>query len=251
VTPRGQNSERHGLTSRNAPSQEGGHKSVPTTTPTTKSSTLRADAASFIPASQATAKRHTVVTTLLSFDCGASITESDYSAPSSPCSSDKSDVTDEFIKLFPDNAFPLLGSEQHESNTGRAALGRRNHGPRPKELTLWQHVEHVVAPQAPPTSTEVETPSETKIKKDEENDLLVGMIVRMVGKPTQVGKVVKREGVRRVQVAFSGSHGRPYKKWLSDHKLEKAPASPACAKCPHPPQSLEAKLWYKEHKRVK
>eukprot|EP01043_Picozoa_sp_COSAG02_P028616 COSAG02_NODE_1743_length_11100_cov_17.677575_7_plen_63_part_00 len=62
---------------------------------------------------------------------------------------------------------------------------------------------------------------------------------------------MKREGVQRVQVAFSGSHGRPYKKWLSEHKLERAPTSIACAKCPHPPQSLEAKLWYKKHKRVK
>ena len=138
--------------------------------------------------------------------------ESDYSAPSSPCSSDKSNVTDEFIKLFPSNAFPLLGSKQHSPTTGR--------------------------------------PSETKIKKDEDNDLLVGMMVRMVDKPAQVGKVVKREGLRRVQVAFSGSHGRPYKKWLSQHKLEKAPAAPVYAKCPYPPQSLEAKLWYKEHKRV-
>ena len=64
------------------------------------------------------------------------------------------------------------------------------------------------------------------------------------------GKVVKREGAWRVQVAFSSSHGRPYKKWLSQHKLEKAPAAPVYAKCPYPPQSLEAKLWYKEHKRV-
>merc|ERR1712159_285655 len=189
--------------------------------------------------------------------CGASIMESDYSAPSSPCSSDKSNVTDEFIKLFPSDAFPLLGSKQHAPTTGRAASRRRHHGPQPKakELTLWQYIQHMVAPQAPPPSTEVETLSETKIKKDEENDLLVGMMVRMVGKPAQVGKIVKREGVRRVQVAFSsdshGSHGRPYKKWLSQHKLEKAPAAPAHAKCPYPPQSLEAKLWYKEHKRAK
>lgn len=196
-----------------------------------------------------------MVTALLHFDCGASITESDYTAPSSPCStrcsSDWLDTTNEVVELFQGDSFPLLGAEQrpqqptqHQQPQQCVQHRRRHKGPSASPNTLWQHI----------------------LQKLPIQDLAVGMKVRLVEQRDQVGILLKREGSQRVRVAFFASRGKPIYRWLNPEQVEPAPAgekcpylpqssaapkeAPAYEKCPHPPQSLEAKLWYKEQKRV-
>ena len=220
-------------------------------------SSLRAEAASFTPAGS----DHLVFTIQLSTSCGASVVASDYSAPSSPRSSVSGSVADDhdletylrdttgdFIKLFPANAFPLLGAAPQQPQQLQAeakpkkkqqAQQRRRSGPRPASNTLWQHVKQAL-------------PKEEA--KQPKHSLAVGMAVRMVDRPNQTGKVLKCEGERRVRVVFSASasHGAPMYRWLNAEQVEQAPveAPRSFEKCPHPPQSLEAKLWYKTRERV-
>jgi len=188
-----------------------------------------------------------VVTALLHCDCGASITESDYTAPSSPCSSrcssDWLDAANEGIKLFRSDAFPLLGAEQRPQQPAKHR--RRHKAPHAAPNTLWQHI----------------------LQKLPIQDLAVGMNVRLVEQRDRVGILLKREGAQRVRVAFFTSRGKPTYRWLNAEQVEPAPAGEKCPclrpksiaaptkapvyeKCPHPPQSREAKLWYKEQERV-
>eukprot|EP01046_Picozoa_sp_COSAG06_P116491 COSAG06_NODE_63485_length_262_cov_0.638037_1_plen_69_part_01 len=61
---------------------------------------LRASSPTFSPAAmEAAPEQRTIIDLALSFDCGASITESDYSAPSSPRST-ASVAGDEDLILF-------------------------------------------------------------------------------------------------------------------------------------------------------
>jgi len=245
-------------------------------------SSLRADAAPFTPVGG----DHLVFTIQLGTSCGASIVASDYSAPSSPRSSvsgsaaddndletylrgsssghNSSNTTGDFIKLFPANAFPLLGAEPQQPQQPQPLLQaaakpqakpqarpqaqqRRRSGPRPASNTLWQHVEQAL-PKKPTQPKQPKQPMQPK------HSLAVGMAVRMVDRPNQTGNVLKCEGERRVHVAFSAStsHGAPIYRWLNVEQVEQAPveARRSFEKCPHPPQSLEAKLWYKKRERV-
>jgi hypothetical protein len=165
-----------------------------------------------------------VVTALLHGDCGASITESDYTAPSSPCSSrcssDWSDATNDFIKLFTADAFPLLGSQPQmptqqptQQPTQPPQQRRRHKGRHPAPNTLWQH-----------------------ILQKYQHDLVVGMRVRLPGQPSQTGILCEREGAQRVRVAFFTSRGRPIYRWLNVEQVEVIPVpkgAPACEKSQH------------------
>ena len=318
---------------------------VPTTS--SKSSALRPEAVSYTPVAHTALEKRTVITATLSFDCGASFTESDYTAPSSPCSSaaasDWSDATEKFVQLFPDNAFPLLDAElqrltpatppvnppaaapatpvvqqQRQRQQQQQQQQRRRRGGYNRSVgsALWQHIakaerlldeppaslkakgvengheqkrlsssswffrrnglyidgrDNSVSTAAPapcpqptvamPLSPHpaVESSKGKQADSVAHAELAVGMLVKRVSEPSQVGKVLKVEGSssgsssrrrrqQRVCVDFSLSNGRA-RTWLNADELEEAPRKPA-QKCPHPPQSLKAKLWYKKQMRV-
>jgi hypothetical protein len=315
---------------------------VPTTT-SSKSSALRPEAVSYTPVAYTALEKRTVITATLSFDCGASFTESDYTAPSSPCSSssaaasDWSDATEKFVQLFPNSAFPLLDAElqrltpatppvnppaaapatpvvqQQRQRQQQQQRRRRGGYNRSVGVALWQHIakaERLLVEQpASLKAKDVENSHEQKrlsssswffrrngLYIDDNSvstaapaprpqltvaiplfphpavesskgkqadsvapaDLAVGMLVKRVSEPSQVGKVLKVEGSssgsssrrkQRVCVDFSLSNGRA-RTWLNADELEEEAARKPAQKCPHPPQSLKAKLWYKKQSRV-
>ena len=171
--------------------------------------TLSASAPSFTPTPTKCLQERTVIDLALRFDCGASIAESDYSAPSSPRSA-ASVAGDDDLILFgkapapapaPAQApapAPAAGQRAPQRKAGqRETAQRRARGPRPATNTLWDHVSKQWAkaerskpqPQPRPLAT--------------------------TRKP----------------------------------KAKKAQAQPAPATCPYPPTSLEANRWYKAHGR--
>ena len=171
--------------------------------------TLSASAPSFTPTPTKCLKERTVIDLALRFDCGASIAESDYSAPSSPRSAASVAGDDDLARFA---GWPGLGPEAtaaaapapaagqragHRKAGQRKTAQRKTRGPRPATNTLWDHVSKQWAkaerskpqPQPRPLAT--------------------------ARKP----------------------------------KAKKAQAQPAPATCPYPPTSLEANRWYKAHGR--
>ena len=175
--------------------------------------TLSASAPSFTftPTPTKCLKERTVIDLALRFDCGASIAESDYSAPSSPRSA-ASVAGDDDLILFgkapapapaaaaPAAPAPAAGRGAAQRKAGqRKAARRKARGPRPATNTLWDHVSKQWAkaerskPQPQPRP--LATARKPKAKKAQ------------------------------------------------------APPAPAAATCPYPPTSLEANRWYKAHGR--
>jgi len=177
--------------------------------------TLSASAPSFTftPTPTKCLKERTVIDLALRFDCGASIAESDYSAPSSPRSAASVAGDDDLARfagwpgLGPEAAAaaapapgPAAGRRAAQRKAGqRETAQRKARGPRPATNTLWDHVSKQWAkaerskPQPQPRP--LATARKPKAKKAQ------------------------------------------------------APPAPAAATCPYPPTSLEANRWYKAHGR--
>ena len=183
---------------------------------------LRASAPTFSPAA-IEAEQRTVIDLALSFDCGASITESDYSAPSSPRSA-ASVAGDDDLILFgkapapapapapaaaapaPAPAAPAARARQQK----RKPIPRSARGQRPTTgNTVWGHLSKQLA------SAERSKPAEPAPKPARRPLLLEDLL----SKKPQVAPAAPK------------------------------PAPAARGACPYPPTSLEANRWYKEHGR--